>query len=197
MFTQAIDKSSANFCFLDWKGMNKEQRNRVTDLSRQMGVKVRKSISKGEADVPEDYRLFNVNKEIFILAEKMDSGKIREVIIKNHGVPIERSGHLTNEFKAPSDIRDKVLRTCYEVLRQKKPFIKGKSLIIEERKFDPKKAEELGLKPGPEFSLLQKGFDVKIGENIIKPDDVVKIKKKVFELDNRTLGSLKKFNKKK
>lgn len=51
----------------------------------------------------------------------------------------------------------------------------GYALIEEDRpgKFDRKKAEELGIPPGPLYSQLVNGDNIKIGDRVITPDMVV------------------------
>jgi ribonuclease Z len=65
-------------------------------------------------------------------------------------------------------------------------------LIFEEKKgreFLPEKAKALGLKPGPAYSKLQRGEEVKLGDRVIRPDDVLGEKKKgikvVYSSDTR------------
>ncbi|MFQ5800980.1 MAG: D-aminoacyl-tRNA deacylase, partial [Candidatus Hydrothermarchaeales archaeon] len=194
MLSQAVDKSSAAFCFLDWKGMKKEQREKVLKLAQKLGIPVRRTISKGEGEIPEGYTLFKVNKDLFILAEKIDPGRLRETIIKNRGIPVERDGHLLPEFTAPVDVRGEVVRTCINILRSKNPSLSGRTLVFEEKKFDPKRAEALGLKPGPDFALLKKGMEVKAGRRVITPEDVLVTKKTKIPLDDETLALLKSLN---
>lgn len=193
LLSQAVDKSSAAFCFLDWKGMKRKQREKVLKLARKLGIPVRRSISKGEGGIPRGYTVFKVNKELFILAEKKDPARLRKAITKNQGIPVERNGHLLPEFTAPADIRGEVVRTCMDILRSKNPSLSGKALVLEEKKFDPKKAEHLGLAPGPDFSRLKKGMEVKVGKRVIKPEDVLVTTKTKIPLDDETLAFLKSF----
>jgi D-tyrosyl-tRNA(Tyr) deacylase len=191
MFQQAAQKSNAEFCFLDWKGMKRLQREKVLALATELGLDVRRNISQSGGDKAAGSTVYKVNKELFSIAEKTDSVRLREEILKFGGVPVVKKGHLTYEFSAPSDIRSGVLRVCMEILAGKKPAISGKFLVLEEQKFDLKKAEVLGLKPGPEFATLKKGASVNAGGQTIKPEDVVTLKKKKVKLDFETLKIIK------
>jgi D-aminoacyl-tRNA deacylase len=191
MFSEALQKSSATFCFLDWKGMNKEQRERVLKLAKEIGVEIRKSISKSGSEISKDYSIYRINHAFFSMAEKVDSKRLHEAISENGGKPFEEMGHLIPKFAAKSDIRAAVLKTCSDILKPKKPLLSGKTVIFEEKRFDPKKAESLGLAPGPKFSQLKKGIDVILEDRTIKPEDVVTLKKTKIKLDDETLKLMK------
>ncbi len=190
MFQQAVSKSGASFCFLDWKGMKREQREKVIGLADEIGVELRRNISKPGVDAGIGSKLFAVNREIFSIAEKTDPQRLRGVILNLGGVPVVKSGHLTAEFSAPTDIRRGVLRGCMEILAVKNPAISGRSLVLEGRMFDPKKAVSLGLRPGPDFARLSKGLAVDVGGRMIQPEEVMQKKKIKIELDIETLELL-------
>jgi D-aminoacyl-tRNA deacylase len=191
MFQQAARKSNAEFCFLDWKGMKREQREKILGLAEEIGLEVRRNISKPESEVTSGSKLFTVNRELFSIAERTDPVRLREGIIKNGGTPVVKQGHLTAEFTAPSDIRRDVLSVCIEILKGKNPSLSGRFLVLEEVKFNPKKAEALGLKPGPEYAALKRGASVNCGGRTIKPVDVLTYKKKKINLDFETLTIMK------
>jgi D-aminoacyl-tRNA deacylase len=46
-------------------------------------------------------------------------------------------------------------------------------LTLVESKFDPSRAGELGIKPGPDYSILAGGKPVKVGGRTVFPDDVL------------------------
>jgi D-aminoacyl-tRNA deacylase len=194
MFQEALTKSSATFCFLDWKGMNRDQREKVLKLAKEVGIKIRKNISTRTKEIPEGYVIYRVNKELFKLAERVDSKKLRAAILKNKGVVVEMNGHITSEFFAPRDIKNEVLHACAEILESKNPLLSGDKLIFEEKKFDPNKAISLGLAPGPDFSKLKEGLEIQIDGRKIKYDDVIVINKRVVQLDDETIEILKDLN---
>ncbi|GBE18018.1 hypothetical protein BMS3Abin16_00606 [archaeon BMS3Abin16] len=101
-----------------------------------------------------------------------------------------KSGHLTAEFSAPTDIRRGVLRGCMNILAVKNPVISGRSLVLEGRMFDPTKAVSLGLRPGPDFARLSKGLAVDVEGRMIQPEEVMQKKKIKIELDIETLELL-------
>jgi len=190
MLRQAVEKSGASFLFLDWKGMGREERRRVMALAEELGVPVRKRISAPKPAPPPGYGRYQVHSELFTLASKMGAERLREVIVEAGGFPFEKDGRLQPVFAAPSDIRGKVLRTCLEILASKKPRLAGGKLVLEERRFDPGKAEELGLKPGPEFAMLSKGLAIEAKGRRITFEDVSTRKVRVIELDRETLSLL-------
>ncbi len=193
MFRQAAEKSGATFCFLDWKGMKREQREKVLALAKEFGLEVRRNISQSGGDDARGSKPYTVNKELFSIAEKTDSARLLEGIQKFGGVPVVKNGHLVHEFSAPSDIRGEVLSICMEVLKEKNPTLSGRFLVLEEKRFDPKIAEAFGLKPGPKFAKLKKGASVDEGGQTIKPADVVIAKEIRIDLDDETYGFLKRF----
>jgi D-aminoacyl-tRNA deacylase len=194
MFQEALTKSLAYFCFLDWKGMNRNQREKVLKLAKEVGIKIRKNISTGTEEIPEGYASYRVNKELFTLAERIDSEKLRAAILKNMGIAVEINGHITSEFFAPKDIKKEVLQVCGEILVSKNPFLSRNKLIFEEEKFDPNRAISLGLHPGPDFSKLKEGLEIQIDGRKIKYEDVIVINKRVVHLDDETIEILKELN---
>ncbi len=55
------------------------------------------------------------------------------------------------------------------------PEALGYALVEEERpgRFDPSRAAELGVEPGPQFGLLQRGEPVEAGGRVVQPDEVM------------------------
>jgi ribonuclease Z len=51
----------------------------------------------------------------------------------------------------------------------------GYALVEDERpgRFDPERAAELGVEPGPQFGMLQKGASVEAGGRTVQPDEVM------------------------
>jgi len=190
MFQQAVFKSGAEFCFLDWKGMNRVQREKVIALAEETGLEIRRNISKPGVKDTVESKMWAVNKELFSIAEKTDPLRLRRVIEENRGKPVVKRGHLAAEFSAPSDIRREILRECLKIIAGKKPVLSGRTLILEEKKFDPKKAAEIGLKPGPEYGRLSKGLAVEACGRLIQPEEVTKTRKIEIELDTETQTQL-------
>jgi D-aminoacyl-tRNA deacylase len=194
IYEEAVEKSSATFCFLDWKGMKKNQRKTVLNIVSELGLEVRRSISSDKLDVPNDYSVYRVCEDLFLMAERIDPSRLRETFFENEAVPFERNGHLVPEFAAASDIRIRILESCLEILEFKKPKIEGEKLILQEQKFDPRKAAELGLKPGPDFSRIKKRGSLYVGNRNISYEEVVATKKIAIGLDSETLRMLKRLN---
>jgi len=79
---------------------------------------------------------------------------------------------ITYESHSPLIIND--LNTlCVKIIRNKEITATEKdTLIIQKVKFDPHKARELGVPPGPSFKRLADGQDVRINGRVITPDMV-------------------------
>ena len=76
---------------------------------------------------------------------------------------------------------EKYTITCLAV----KHSIPTYGLLFEEKKgreFLPGKAKALGIAPGPLFSKLQRGEEVKVGDRTVRPDDVLGDQKKGFKV---------------
>jgi ribonuclease Z len=83
--------------------------------------------------------------------------------------------------------------TCVAV----KHSIPTYGLVFEEKKdreFVPEKAKALGIMPGPLYSKLQRGEEVKVGDRTVYPDDVLGEQKKGFKVvyssDTRPCSSI-------
>jgi D-aminoacyl-tRNA deacylase len=62
---------------------------------------------------------------------------------------------------------------CVKIIRNKEITATEKdTLIIHKVRFDPRKARELGVPPGPSFRHLADGQDVRIDGRVITPDMV-------------------------
>jgi D-aminoacyl-tRNA deacylase len=79
---------------------------------------------------------------------------------------------ITYESHSPQIIND--LNTlCVKIIRNKEITATEKdTLIIHKVRFDPHKARELGVPPGPSFRHLADGQDVRINGRVITPDMV-------------------------
>lgn len=76
---------------------------------------------------------------------------------------------------------EKYTITCVAV----KHSIPTYGLVFEEKKgreFLPEKAKALGIAPGPLYSMLQRGEEVKVGDRTVYPDDVLGEQKKGFKV---------------
>lgn len=193
MISDAALKSSAEFFFLDWKGMKKSQRDRIMRISEEMDIPVRRNISSTKNETQKGMILFKVHEEIFTLAQRMDREKLRHVIEENKGVPVESGGHLTHEFSAPRDIRLSVLKACIDILRHMNPRMTGENLTLEFERFDPEKAKRLGLEPGPDFAKLKNGGVITAGGREIHPEEVITKSVRKIKLDKETHTLLKSF----
>jgi D-aminoacyl-tRNA deacylase len=186
LLAQAIDKTKARFGFLDWKGMRREQREKMMKLASELGLELKRG-----RDLAEEPKLpeFEIEERLFHEAEKIRRDKIEKVITAHGGIPKnDEEGRLSNRFSARKDIREEVTRACVEVLKEKYDLeVRGSSLILKEVKFDPKRAKMFGIKPGPLFGKLARGEEVEIGGKIVKPEMVTKRTEKALLIKDKEI----------
>jgi|Deesub1362A_J573_1020465.scaffolds.fasta_scaffold00005_113 D-tyrosyl-tRNA(Tyr) deacylase len=186
VFQQAIKKTGALFGLLDWKGMKKEHRVRAKKLAEEVGLELKRGKDLAKKPVlPE----FEIEEEFFKEAEKIDRKKIESLILEKGGVVIrDKDGKLKNKFQAKEDIRSRVIKACFEILKKKYQIkIDGTYLILREMKFDPDKARMLGIKDGPLFGKLARGNSVKLEGREITPEMVVKVKEKRIKIKDEEI----------
>jgi D-aminoacyl-tRNA deacylase len=182
-FSQAIEKTGAEFGFLDWKGMRKEHKDRMKDFARECGLELKRG--KDIKKLPE-YPEFEIEGEFFHEAVKANRKVITDAITKQGGVPTtDEGGRLSNKISAKEDIRKPVIEACIEAL-QKKYLVKfDENLILKEEKLDMKKAEKLGIKPGPELGKIIGGQPVEINGSTITKDMLVSEERKTIEIKEK------------
>lgn len=92
----------------------------------------------------ENFGYFSIDFSIEV--HELDEGRV-----------IENDKYLIECIKT----KHNVCNLSYSIYEKKKP------------RFLRKKALELGLKPGPDFGKLHNGIEVKVGEKVIKPEQVL------------------------
>ncbi|MEE8401895.1 MAG: D-aminoacyl-tRNA deacylase [Candidatus Hydrothermarchaeaceae archaeon] len=191
IFLEAIERTSAEFGFLDWKGMRKEHRGKIKRFARECGLKLKRGrdIEKAPA-----YPEFEIEEEFFRVAEKAGRKIISDAITKLGAVPkTDANGRLSSRFCAPHDLRREVIMACIEALKQKYEIEYNGSLILKEEKLDLKKAGKLGIKPGPILGKIARGQKVIIdGKTITKKMLVKEVIKTVQIKEGITLDVIKK-----
>jgi D-aminoacyl-tRNA deacylase len=179
-FKKAIEKTGAEFGFLDWKGMRKEHKDKVRGFADEVGLSLKrgKDIRK-EPELPA----FEIEREFFLVAEKVNRKIISDAITKNGGVPkFKEGGGLSNEFLANDDIRKDVIEACVRALLQKYALKFDGKLSLKEEKLDMKRAEKLGIKPGPILGKIANGQSVEVNGAAVTKDMLVKEETKTLKI---------------
>jgi D-aminoacyl-tRNA deacylase len=182
-FSKAVEKTGAEFGFLDWKGMRKEHRDKMKDFASKCGLELKrgKDIRKSQ-ELPE----FEIEKEFFDEAVKANRKIVNDAIIEHGGVPRAGvDGRLLNKFSAKYDIRMGVIEACIRALGQKYDVRYDGKLILKEKKLDQKKAEKLGIAPGPILGKIMRGETVEVNGMEIKKDMVVTVGIKTIEVNEK------------
>lgn len=164
MLQQAIEKTQAEFVYLDWKGMKKPERDKILELCSQVGIEVKKgSLSRGGRELKVDLNIF-AEAELVSGAELKELKKKLSVERDKHGRPVRILSSTVSE--------EEVYRACVSALRRRfKVKLEGDSLVLESTSIDTKKAEKLGI-PKEKLSELARGLTLEIGGRKITPDEV-------------------------
>ncbi len=179
MLQQAVEKTQAEFVYLDWKGMKKAEREKILELCRQIGIEVKKgSLSKGGRELKVDLSVF-AEAELVSGAELKKLKKKLTVERDTHGRPIRILSSEVSE--------EDVYRACIDALRRRfEVKIDGNSLVLESTSLDPKKAEMLGI-PKEKLSELARGLTIEVEGRKISPAEVMKRKTKRIRLSSEAL----------
>ncbi|MEE8402922.1 MAG: D-aminoacyl-tRNA deacylase, partial [Candidatus Hydrothermarchaeaceae archaeon] len=180
IFLQAIERTGAKFGFLDWKGMRKGHRGRVKGLAADCGIELKRGRDIVRAPQHPE---FEIEREFFREAEKANRKLVADAIARHGGVPkTDENGRLSNRISANRDVRAHVIKACITALQQKYEIQFDGRLVLKEKKLDMKKAEKLGIKPGPELGKIARGQSVKINGKVITRDMLVKEETKIIEI---------------
>ncbi len=182
-FAKAVEKTGAEFGFLDWKGMRKEHKDRVRGFAGELGLPLKrgKDIMKAPRH-PE----FEIEAEFFNEAVKANRKIVNDAIIRRGGVPqSSENGLLSNKISAKDDIRRGVIEACIRALQQKYAVQYDGRLILKEEKLDQKKAEKLGIKPGQILGKIMRGETVKVNGEEVTKDMIVTEGIKTVEINEK------------
>lgn len=71
-------------------------------------------------------------------------------------------------------LSDQLISLCLTLIQDRYACsFEGDTLIIKKTRFDPKKAQRLGISPGPLYSELMAGKSILVGESMVYPDMVM------------------------
>lgn len=179
-FLQAIKMTCAEFGFLDWKGMRKEHKDKMRMFASECGLELKRGKDLEKAPTHPE---FEIEEEFFYEAEKAGRKIIADAIMKHGPSPkTDKNGRLSHKISAKHDIRREIIGACIESLKQKYEVRFNGSLILKEKKLDMKKAEKLGIKPGPILGKIAEGQPVEINGKTVTRDMLIKEKTKVIKI---------------
>ncbi len=192
VFEQAVEKSGAGFVYLDWKGMKREEREKALAFAKRLGIEVRR---RRDLEKPaESYSIISVDLGLVRAAEKLNSKRVKEMF-NSLGVVAERdeSGRL-EKLLSGRDVSEAVVNACVDILSARGELVfNGNELVLTYAAFDPAKAAQLGLRPGPEYAKLSRGESVVLGEQTITPEMVLSRREiRIPIAEQRTLEVLRK-----
>lgn len=188
-FADAVKKTGATFGFLDWKGMKKEQREKMIRFSKKSNLEVKRGRDFKAHNKIDGFKEFVIDKAVFNEATRLGNKEIREFIIKEGGVPVQdEHGRLVNRFNARDDIRTQLIEKCVEIITNNlKLRIEGEEVVVLEERFDTEKAKALGIKPGPLFKKLRDGSKIKTSEGEISPEDVLRQDERRLDIKDKAI----------
>ncbi len=184
VFQQAVEKTGAEFAYLDWKGMKREEREKIIDYCSQLSLPVKKG--RELMKKARDSRELNIDLKLFSEAEKV-GGSFLKKIKKNLEVERDEKGEAKKVLSG--NIQEiEVMRAVLEDLRSKYRLeVEGEELVLETLAFSPEKAKALGVKPGPDFSLLASGKSIEVNGKTVTPEMVTTKKIKRMRVSEKWL----------
>lgn len=180
VFSQAIEKTGAEFGFLDWKGMRKEHKDKMKEFASECGLELKrgKDIMKARK-----HPVFEIERELFYEAVKADRKIVADAIARHGAVPeTDESGRLSNKISAKRDIRKDIIGACIDALQQKYEVKFDGRLVLKEEKLDMGEVEKMGIKPGPVLGKIAKGLAIEINGKTVTRDMLVKEETRVLEI---------------
>jgi D-aminoacyl-tRNA deacylase len=185
---QAVEKTGAAFGLLDWKGMNRQQRARIKELAKEIGLDLKrtKDLKRSRKEGIE----LTINSDLLTWAFKAAPKEVEEGAAELGAVILkDGKGRPTGKVATEDmDVPEGLTYLCLDiVLDSYDARLEGEAMVITERRFDPRKAEELGIPPGPLYGKLSSGQEVEVEGRTITPDMVTKTVKTVLSLEGEPL----------
>jgi D-tyrosyl-tRNA(Tyr) deacylase len=184
LFSQAVLKSRATFGFLDWKRMKKAQRDKIKALASNFALPLKRERDIVEVEKPKGTRVFEVDANLMLEAGKINAKAMEELMRELGCRYVKTEGGISPRFEASRDVRAEIIKKCVGLLKERyKVHLEGGKLIMEWQRFDPIKAEKIGIKPGLDYAKLVRGEGVKVSEKIITPKMVFKDALKIIIIE--------------
>jgi hypothetical protein len=137
-----------------------------------------------EVEAPKGTRVFEVDANLMLKAGKINAKAVEELMKKRGCRYVRTEGRISNRFEASRDVRAEIIKKCVGLLKERhKVRLEGMELIMEGRRFDPVKAEKIGIKPGPDYAKLARGEGVTVEGEIITPEMVFEDTLKIIKIE--------------
>jgi D-aminoacyl-tRNA deacylase len=191
IFRDAVVKSGATFGFLDWKGMKRSQRDKITSMAESLDL----PLKRGRDLRRERLSLmkFQVDRRLLEEAWRRDARALEARLISLGCRYKKMDKGLSSIIEAKEDCREDVVWECLQILKKRGSlgFI-GDELTLRFKKFSPIKAKSLGVEPGPLYARLAEGGEVRLRGRVVKPDMVHEaVQKKIKISDAFTVEAIK------
>lgn len=183
VFRQAVKKGCASFAYLDWKGMKKEEREKMQHFCSRISLPVRRD---RELMKKLKGRELDVELGLFSEAEKA-GGKRLKALKRDLDVKRDSHGEAQRVISQGTGERELMLATLEDLKSRYKLGVERGSLLLESTSIDAERAKALGLEPGPNFSQLARGKSVEVDGRLITPEMVTTRKIKRLRLSQTWL----------
>ncbi|HDL15327.1 MAG TPA: hypothetical protein ENH28_04135 [Euryarchaeota archaeon] len=167
VFRQAVKKSRAEFVYLDWKGMKKEERKKILDYCSRLSLPVK----KGRLMSGGDGRELDIDLKLFSEAEKV-GGRLIKKLKKKLDVERDETGDAKKVFSGEISEKELMQAALEDLKRRYVVEVEGEELLLGSSVLSPEKAKVLGVKPGPDFSILAGGKSIDVYGKTITPEMV-------------------------
>ncbi|APH38487.1 D-aminoacyl-tRNA deacylase [Methanohalophilus halophilus] len=220
LFSRAVDKSGADFVYMDRKALSSSDQEYLHDLARKNDLLVlresdiqqignvpwdifknilvrsrgiepttpplftdvlRKELENSSPDVVPDPVELVIDERLVHYTWKSNPDRFLDML---QGYPLVylqrdngtyRGSFLLFEKKDAEDLQTQIIDECIKILKEhyEIEYIREDNLLyLTFRKFNPIKAESIGVPGGPLFGKLARGIPVEVDGNIIHPDMV-------------------------
>lgn len=219
-FSRAVDKSGADFVYMDRKAISSSDKEHLADLARKKGLLVlresdiqqignipwsvfkkiltrsrdiepttpplftdvlRKDLENSSPDVVQDLVELVIDERLIHYTWKSNPDRFLGMLQEYPLVYLQRDNgtyrgsFLLFEKKDAGDLQTQIVDECIQILKEhyEIEYIREDNLLyLTYRKFNPIKAQSIGVPGGPMFGKLARGIPVEVDGNIIHPDMV-------------------------
>ena len=136
----------------------------------------------------DDLTQFSIPADLIAEAEKVDTVALKEgldtmQVVRLSGKGIALYHIFIGNRNGMSNSSHQLIHLCVSIIQKNcTSRIDGENLIIQKLKFDPVRAQKLGLSAGPEFGKLMRGERVTIDGRIITPEMVMNVAEKCIHI---------------
>ncbi len=158
----AIEKTGAEFIFVDYKSLNSRQMKKIKEFAKKYGIKIFK-----ERDLKKmEMKRIEISQDLIKIVKKVDENGFKK-FMKENGCIVEGNVVYTN-----IDER-KIYKKIFDIIKER-VLIEGDKIFFVEEKVDLNKLNEFGIKPGKILGeIINKGA-AEVNGKLIKREDIRK-----------------------